>query len=168
MFTFRLDSASMSVSERSPQAFRSPLVHRPSMLVSNQACWSLIRHVGLQSGMLVSDKACQSSMKYVGLRWVSDHGYVGLRSDMFFPDMAPIRHVGLPMGLRFFSDNNIFVGSKIKVTRKIAERSGRSQKDQEDRRKIRKIAERSGRSGRSQKDQEDRRKIRKIRKIAEN
>ena len=47
------------------EACRSPMGLRSGILVSNQLCWSSIRHVGLQLGFLVSDG---SPIRHVGLQ----------------------------------------------------------------------------------------------------
>ena len=106
-----------------------------SMSVSDQACRSPTRHVGLWWGMFVSDEACLSPMRHVCLRWgmsVSDQTYqslmrhVGIQSNISVSEEACRSLMGIqwgmlffdgcPIGLRWVSDNNnIFTNSVLRI-----------------------------------------------------
>ena len=87
----------------SDEACWSPMGLRWDMLafdglVSDQAYWAPMTHLGLWSGMSVSDQACQSLMGFRSDILVSDeacHSPMGLWSGMSVSDRSPIRHVGL-------------------------------------------------------------------------
>ena len=97
------------------------------MLVSDQACRSQPKHVGLQ---WVFNQTCRSLMGHVGFRWVSNEACLCLRSGMSVSDGSPIGLLdisdqefrslmglrqasdGYPMGIQWVSNkNNIFVNS---------------------------------------------------------
>ena len=96
------------------QACRYSMSLRLGVLVSDQACRSPMRIVGLQWGMSVSNEACLSNeacRSPMGLWWgmsVFDHACrspMGIQSDMSFS-------TGSQICLRWVSDNNnIFVNS---------------------------------------------------------
>ena len=46
--------------------------------------WSQIRHVGLQPSMSVSNQACRSTTKHLGLRWVTDKNNIFVHSYILF------------------------------------------------------------------------------------
>ena len=83
----------------SDEACRSPLRQvglQSGKSVSDQAKGSPMRHVVLQLGMSVSDEACQSPIRHAGLRLFSDWSPIGLR---LVSDWSPI---GLRSGILVF------------------------------------------------------------------
>ena len=104
VFKFRLDYAGMSVSDGSPQAYRSLLDLQPIMSVSNQACWSPIKHVGLW--------------------WFSDEAWRGPQRGMSVSNWSLIKHVevshqtfrsliDLHSGMSVYDNKGMFVNSKF-------------------------------------------------------
>ena len=95
------DPSVTNMPDQRPTLCKICISYGSGIWVSNEACRSLIRHVGLRSDTLVPDEACRSPMSMS----VSDQ-HVGLRSIMSVSDGSSIRH------LRWVSDNNnIFLNS---------------------------------------------------------
>ena len=75
------------------------------MSVSDRACRSLIKHVGLRLRMSVSN---EFPMGHVGLQWVSDEACQGLRSGMSV-------YNGSQIGLRKVFDRGFIVSDRSPI-----------------------------------------------------
>ena len=116
-------------SSETNMSHRRPIGDQHAWLETNRRPTCLMRHFCRRWGMLVSDEACRSPMRHVGLQWgISVSGGM-LVSDMACPSL--MGHVDLrgvtdqasrsPMGFRWVSDRSpiiiIFSGTHLCIPR---------------------------------------------------
>ena len=92
----------------SDQTCRSPIGHRWSVLVFNEACWSPMKHVEVSDG---------SPIRHVGPLWSMSRSPMGHRSGMLVSD-------GSLIGLWWVSDNNNIFENSLKSAKCSAHQLG--------------------------------------------